>query len=375
MAKGLTRMDRAYLRFRGAAKKSRILKLLFVFACRILRKDLNQKIRKELPKAVETFVPDDRKKDGKYIKKLEKDIIENGFLYSVSPSEYFLLGFETLNDREKLSFVGDYEKGWLCQRLGKLRSVKIWGDKFKIYQFFRPYYRREAISIKAPGDAEALFDFIKKHNGAILKEVDSSMGKGVTLVRNDPEEMKRCWDSISDSLQKGTAYIAEELIRQSAETAVFHPKSVNTVRVMTFRTRDEAAILGAVFRIGRGDSVVDNAGSGGMIAEINPETGLVIGDAITEAGEKFASHPDSGTRIDGAALPKWEELLELSKTLASMLPDQKYVGWDLALTDQGWVMVEANSRAQFINQYPNRIGMRERVRKYFYPELGLTKDY
>ena len=144
---------------------------------------------------------------------------------------------------------------------------------------------------------------------------------------------------------------------------------------MTFRTRDEAAILGAVFRIGRGDSVVDNAGSGGMIAEINPETGLVIGDAITEAGEKFASHPDSGTRIEGAALPKWEELLELSKTLASMLPDQKYVGWDLALTDQGWVMVEANSRAQFINQYPNRIGMRERVRKYFYPELGLTKDY
>lgn len=375
MEKKLTWKDLAYLRFRGAAKKSRLLKRLFLFACRILRKDLKQKLRKELPLAIEAFVPEDQKKDGEYLEKLKKDIVENACLYSVSPSEYFLFGFSDLTDREKLNFVGDYEKSWLCQRLKRVREVKIWGDKYRIYRFFEPYYRRDAILIKEPGDAEALFGFIRKHDGAIVKETNSSMGKGVTLVHNDPEEMWSFWASVSDSLQNGVSYIAEELIRQSEAMAAFHPNSVNTVRMMTFRTDDEVAFLGSFFRTGRGKSVVDNAGYGGLLAEIDVKTGRVLGEAITEAGERFAVHPDSGVKISGFAIPRWEELLDLSRTLAGMLPGHEYVGWDLALTDQGWVMVEANSRAQMVNQYPNRNGMRELVRKYFYPELGLTKDY
>ena len=375
MAKKLSFPDRVYLAFRGAAKKSRLARRLFVLSCRYLRKGLNTKIREDLPRAIAAFVPEQRKKDREYMAKLEKDIIENGFVYSMSPAEYFLLGIEDMQDREKLQFVGDYEKAWLCQRLESAKGKQILRDKYKTYVFFKAFFGREVIPVCSLDDKDALFAFIKQHEGAIVKLSDSAMGKGVTLVRDDAEEMLRFWDSISQSVREGASYVAEELIRQSAEMAAFHPKSVNTIRMMTFKTRDGVVFLDSFLRLGRGESVVDNAGSGGLFAEIDLEKGVVIGDAITETGERYAVHPDTGVKISGFAIPHWQELLKLSRQLAEMLPEQKYVGWDLALTDEGWVVVEGNSRAQFVNQYPDRNGMRERVRKYFYPELDLTKDY
>ena len=34
----------------------------------------------------------------------------------------------------------------------------------------------------------------------------------------------------------------------------------------------------------------------------------------------------------------------------------KYAGWDLALTEKGWVMVEGNARGQFVWQIPMQKG-------------------
>ena len=45
---------------------------------------------------------------------------------------------------------------------------------------------------------------------------------------------------------------------------------------------------------------------------------------------------------------QWKEALALSKELSDILPECRMVGWDLAYTNNGWVVVEGNSKAQFI---------------------------
>ncbi len=367
--------DKAYLNFRLCAKHNMFARKLFLFAVKHLRRGLNKHIQNQSEEAIKIFVPSEKQKDSVYLNQLRKKFMEMGFIYSINPSEYFLLDYERLNESERAEFVGDYEKNWLCQRIDRNIEWNILNDKKECFKRFKSFFKREAIELNSINDKELFFDFVVKHNGAIIKEAFSAMGKHVQIVHSDLGELTLLWDKISLSFAKGNTYIVEELIHQSNEMAMFHPESVNTVRMMTFKNKNEVVLLGSFVRFGRGQSIVDNAGSGGIFAEVDTNTGKVIGSAITESGEKFDVHPDSGVSISGFQIPKWDELVEFSIRLANELKVKKYVGWDCALTDQGWVMVEGNSHGQFVNQYPNKNGMRDRVRKYFYPVLGIKKDY
>ena len=54
----------------------------------------------------------------------------------------------------------------------------------------------------------------------------------------------------------------------------------------------------------------------------------------------------------------------LAKELAGVIGTNHYVGWDLALTDKGWVMVEGNPRGQFIMQIATRKGIKAELEQY-----------
>ena len=99
----------------------------------------------------------------------------------------------------------------------------------------------------------------------------------------------------------------------------------------------------AVFRMGVGGTVVDNAGAGGIIAAVDPETGTVMSCGYREDGTTDETDPDTGASIEGSSIPSWDELREMVEQLVQIMPEQPLVGWDLALTDAGWVMAEGNS--------------------------------
>jgi len=61
-------------------------------------------------------------------------------------------------------------------------------------------------------------------------------------------------------------------------------------------------------------------------------------------GVHYKKHPDTNFDLIGYQIPRWEEAKSLSKELALVLPDNHYCGWDLVLTDEGWVLQEANDR-------------------------------
>ena len=46
----------------------------------------------------------------------------------------------------------------------------------------------------------------------------------------------------------------------------------------------------------------------------------------------------------------WQDTVHLAKTLALIRPQNRCIGWDIAATPDGWVMIEANIHGQFIGQ-------------------------
>ena len=292
-------------------------------------------------------------------KKIRIELYANMFTYRIAYGEYFVFNFPELDDRGKRTFIGNEEAMDLFAGLGTEQSKKIFNDKYETYLWFGKYYGRELIRISGEDDRERFYEFLKKHGTVLIKPVGLNAGKGIFAADTAAEEFSR--ERLFDRILELGECVAEEKITQSRCMADFHPESVNTVRLSTYTENGRTVPLFAFFRTGRGKSVVDNGGSGGVFASVDVGTGTVTTDGADEFGHDFPEHPDTGRQFKGFEIPRWKDLLSLSEILAGIVPEQKYVGWDFALTDQGWILVEGNTRGQFLHQYCEKKGCRKAI--------------
>lgn len=200
-------------------------------------------------------------------------------------------------------------------------------------------------------------NFLNKHTSFIMKPIEAACGRGIRLVKESTKV--QAIKTLERILTRNPAkYIVEELICQVKEMASFHENSVNTVRITTINYGNSIDIVHPFMRTGQGGSFVDNGGSGGILAAINPQNGEVIA-ACDEMLNWYEFHPNSKLPLVGFQVPMWEAAIDTAKGLAKILPKVRYVGWDLALTEKGWVMVEGNDFGAFVGfQLPTRIGFR-----------------
>ncbi len=278
-------------------------------------------------------------------------------------SEFFLFHFLDSSREKRLSFVPEYEKNVFCDYVNDYEASKIFDSKWDTYSHFRDFYHRQVLAIDDLNllDNNELDDFVAKNSRFLIKPDSDACGRGIALVKGEStDERKKQIAKIVRGYRRRS--VVEELIIQDDRMAVFHPGSVNTVRVFSVRFDERVEIFHPFFRIGRGDSVVDNAGAGGIICNIDKNSGRVI-IAGDERGHLFPVHPDTHVPIVGFVIPCWDELIETVTKLAGVIPEVRYVGWDLALTKEGWVMIEGNDKGQFVFQIPSQTGFRRELRK------------
>jgi hypothetical protein len=80
-----------------------------------------------------------------------------------------------------------------------------------------------------------------------------------------------------------------------------------------------------------------------ILCSIALDTGR-IQFAAMPGGEPVADHPDTGAPIIGIHLPFWQESVELVRRAhAAAFPRFPFLGWDIALTKEGPILLETNS--------------------------------
>ena len=109
----------------------------------------------------------------------------------------------------------------------------------------------------------------------------------------------------------------------------------------------EVKMLAAFIKIGRAGSCVDNAGSGGNVdCAVDCNTGRLYNALQFNSWEDVISiekHPDSGIQLNGMIIEHWDEIKTKVMSWQSQIPYLKTIGWDVALTDDGPVVVEINN--------------------------------
>jgi len=318
-------------------------------------------------KMVEEFFAD-RTKEEKAA--LVKDMMHEAKTYMVGFDEYIMYHFENRDFEDRRTFIPSRERALYCERLNDPKNQMLFDDKGKTYEVFGKYFHRDLTEVVGWNEAstEAFRAFTQKHPRFIIKPFNGGNGRGIKIV--DSTELGG-FEQMCQALKAEypSGFVAEELIKQAKELAAVHPESVNTLRVFTVRFDDRVAFLPFAWRVGRGKACVDNGGSGGIFCACDDDG--VIYATCDEKGRSYDVHPDTKHPLIGFQVPRFEEAKELAKELAMVVPSNRYCGWDLALTEDGWVMQEGNWQGGVVAfQCPMQTGCRAQMDAIM-EELGL----
>ncbi|MBR3268360.1 MAG: hypothetical protein IKI58_06510 [Oscillospiraceae bacterium] len=291
---------------------------------------------------------------------LRTDILFCSFAYGFLAEEYMCFGFETKSPQERKEFVSDVMRYRYVYQMNDLTESQVFNNKGFTYEKFRKYFKRDAVYIRSQRDFAKFSSFVNAHPEFVSKAVYEGVGRGIELI-NLSGSRKTKSELFRDIIAKGP-HLLEERVQQNKVMAALNASSVNTVRVITFNTRQGIEIPYTFMKIGRAGSFVDNGGAGGILVGIDEKTGMLCTNGFDEMNRCYKTHPDSGVAFIGYQLPDWENLLTLSRKMSAQIPSVRYIGWDLAYTDQGWVVIEGNGKSQMIGpQIVFRRGIRAEV--------------
>lgn len=277
------------------------------------------------------------KRSGKSKIYLFFDIIFCSVKYLAGYTDYMVFCFEDLTAKQRKTFITRGVNNEYIKKLNDSSYYDNFDDKIKFNNIFKKYLNRDFLDL-ANSTLEDFKDFTNKHSEFIVKPVSEMCGRGVEkIVVKKNTDIKNLYDK----LIKNNQVLAEEYVIQSKEMSKLFPHSVNTIRLVTIRKNNKTTVIFRVIRIGNGKNVVDNYNNGGMYSLID-EKGNIIKPAIDKKGNIYEIHPVTKTKILGFKIPYFKEALNMVKKASEVIEEVGYVGWDIAITDNGPVMIEGN---------------------------------
>ena len=123
-----------------------------------------------------------------------------------------------------------------------------------------------------------------------------------------------------------------------------YPWSVNSFRILTYFVPGLGAkAIYSILKLGNNNAFTDNAHTGGIYVRIDPESGVLDEIAYDEDLFEYQRHPATGYEFRGRRINGINKVVEIAETLGNKLPNLAFIGWDIALTPDGPVVLEGNS--------------------------------
>jgi len=252
---------------------------------------------------------------------------------------------------KRREFITDGQSRRLLYAFNPPKYHEIFLDKYQTYNKFRNYYEREII-IAESTELEFFKEFCIRNRQIFIKPRNLSRGQGARKI--EIEESINLESLYQECLDNQV--IIEEVIDPHPDLARFHPQSLNTIRITTVVTKNDVRLMKpAFFKMGKNDSINDNWSDGGILAEVDIDTGIIHSFGIDKYLNQYAKHPNSKKHIIGYQIPYWEELKGFVRELALVVPQNRRVGWDITLNNLNKpVLVEGNHYGDFFTFSGNR---------------------
>jgi len=307
-----------------------------------------------------------KKRSGKNRIWLLTDMLKCATRYNAGYVDYKIAQMYRLNDEQRKTVITRGISNEIVRRMNPKEYWHYFDDKAEFNQTFSQWIQRKWVKITDQTDKETLFELCRRNDALIGKPLEGSSGAGI--LKYSKEDWKNGTDSFLKRLKEDGIGILEEIVVQHPAMASLCPSSVNTCRIATLLGDKQEGIVYAFLRIGNG-KVMDNVDCGGMAARIDLPTGKLLTVGADKQGNTFLKHPMTDTSIIGFQIPFWKEAKEMCMEAAKVIPEMRFIAWDVAITAEGPTFIEGNSFPshaipQFAAHYPDGIGILPEFEKF-----------
>ncbi len=293
---------------------------------------------------------------------------------AVTAEDYYHHGLyrSSLGTAEKRAFLGWFEKTRYFRPLNPPVYDILARDKVLFHTLARSLEIPvpEIVATVAPGNAPSLgqrltssvdlrrFLSVPGRANLFLKPADGAEGEGALALgervtetpswRRLPGGEAIALEAVVRHIEAAgptARFVIQRLLRPHPEMAEIVPAVCPTVRILTLAEDTAVVVVAAVLRLGFGRLPTDNFTGGGVVVPIDPESGMLGLAAYLERDlpRHQRTHPATGVAITGRVLPWWPEIATLARNAAAKMPYLRCIGWDVAVTDEGPLVMEANT--------------------------------
>jgi len=303
-------------------------------------------------------------------------------LNDLNRREYYMYGLQSpaLSWEEKKAFISDKDSGRYIDLFTPRRYTALFKNKLAFsrvygalglplaeqYGVYDPAWGRtaEGRPLKTAQDIHRLI-VERGIQEFVLKPLESSQGRMVLPVRrqeglwacpdgsrysyedlvafmNDEEKLKEAY---GPKAVLPRTFLLEERLRPHPDMRHFTEETLCSSRVVTLLTHEgDVEILGACFKLPGVDRGVDNLSQGGLNIAVDLDSGRLMEGVFYKSvpPTRYRTHPLTGKDFYGFRLPLWDEVKRTALRAALAFPLARAIGWDIAATDRGPVLLEGN---------------------------------
>lgn len=276
----------------------------------------------------------------------------DGFLASVlhgsDISAYAKDGLWKFSAAYRINEVSQKRNGKAIHHFNDRNFIHLLLNKVDFNKHFATLVRRDWLYTNE-STFEDFNEFLNKHELVFIKPIGGMQGDGVKKIKSSDYHSDARIKLFNELQTLGGVLIEEAIIAHPEMN--FGGSAVNTIRMYTLLDENGTPhLLKAILRASTGKTDVDNFHDGGVIYEVDLETGVICskGRNIKSLDEDIIIQPNTNIVMLGKKIPKWELVKEKSKEAAKLIPQCRYIGWDIAITADGVEFVEGNHDADHV---------------------------
>ena len=290
------------------------------------------------------------------------DVIWCTIRYGASPNNYKEFNFRELTSKERDTYVTHGLSQKIIKRYNDPSYIDIFEDKTKFAKHFSAFFGRKWISTEGL-TKDRLNDFIDSvGERLIVKPACEAQGEGIIVYSH--VDVEEAWSKI----QNMPKAILEEWIQQHEVLNTVYSDAVNCLRIITLYKDGKTHFLAGGMTWGNGMKIA-NASASGIVSPVNFNTGKLDKPAADFYGNCYRNHPITKENLIGIKIPYWKETVRMLREAATVVPEVGYIGWDIAITPAGPIIIEGNTTPGYkYYQIPihmdNKIGNKKRYKKW-----------